>query len=269
MANDLTVYKPQSNDLINNMDDAFRLAEMVAKSRMFKDAEDAGKAMMKILAGREMGFTPMQSLRGIHVFDGKVEMGAGLLAAKIKASTKYDYQVIRSDDKGTELQWFEGGNPVGASSFTMDDAKRAGLAGKSNWMKFPGDMCFARALTQGQRRYCPDVALGSVYAEGEISESAPASSPAPAVQKVENYIDAEISTEEPEPVEDHNPLRDLVVNELFVIANRMGMSEEAWIEAEAGFAGLSVERLQAKLKAWTNRAVEIESTGRQAHGVTV
>ncbi len=251
MANDLTVYKPQSNDLINNMDDAFRLAEMVAKSRMFKDAEDAGKAMMKILAGREMGFTPMQSLRGIHVFDGKVEMGAGLLAAKIKASQKYDYQVVRSDDKGTELQWFEGGNPVGTSSFTMDDAKRAGLAGKSNWMKFPGDMCFARALTQGQRRYCPDVALGSVYAEGEISESAPAFSPAPAVQKVENYIDAEIPIEELEPVEDPE-IRERIIKELVGMAMEAEMSDERWAAEEAKFVGLSNKELQNKAIAWRN-----------------
>jgi hypothetical protein len=112
-------------------------------------------------------------------------------------------------------------------------------------------MCFARALTQGQRRYCPDVALGSVYAEGEISESATASSPAPAVQKVENYIDAEISTEEPEPVEDPEQ-RERIIKEMVGMALEAGMSDEKWAAEEAKFVGLSNKELQDKADAWAN-----------------
>jgi hypothetical protein len=56
------------------------------------------------------------------------------------------------------------------SSFTIEEAKRAKLTDKDNWKNFASDMLFARALTRGQRRYAPDVAIGSVYAEGEIAD---------------------------------------------------------------------------------------------------
>ena len=62
----------------------------------------------------------------------------------------------------------------------MEDAKRimvykqgggkSPLADKFNYRNYPDDMCFARALSKGARRFCPDALGGQIYAEGEVLE---------------------------------------------------------------------------------------------------
>ena len=160
--------EPQSLAPTETLDDLFRIGEVIEASQMFKDTKTKAQAIVKMLAGRDMGIPPLASLRGIHVFEGKVEIGAGLLAAQIKRSGRYDYRVVKSTNSECVIDWLEDGIGVGQTSYTTDDARLAGLIGKQNWQKNPSDMLFARCLTRGQRRFCPDVALGSVYAEGEI-----------------------------------------------------------------------------------------------------
>jgi len=167
---------PEDNGLmVKDLDEALRIGEIVAKSRMFPEVTDQAKAVVAILAGRELGIPPMASLRNIHVIKGKVEIGASLLAAMIRQSGKYDYKVVKSEDDECILLWSEniGGawTIAGQSKFTMLDAKRAKLVKPdSNWEKFPRAMLFARALTEGQKKYCPDIGIGAVYAPGEVSE---------------------------------------------------------------------------------------------------
>jgi hypothetical protein len=177
MSNQSLIRKPLENsEMVTSLDDAIRIGDIVAKSKMFPEVTDQAKAVVAILAGRELGIAPMASLRGIHVIKGKVEVGAGLLAAMIKASGKYNYKVAtlpENEEKECLLLWSEniGGTwtLVGHSKFTIEDARRAKLIKPdSNWEKFPRAMLFARALTEGQRKHCPDIAIGAVYAEGEI-----------------------------------------------------------------------------------------------------
>ena len=51
----------------------------------------------------------------------------------------------------------------------MDDAKAAGLTSKDNWKKYPRNMLFARAISNGQKWYAPDVYNGvTVYTPDEM-----------------------------------------------------------------------------------------------------
>ena len=136
------------------------LGSVLVKSGYFKDASDASQAVVKVLAGREMGFGPIASMQGIHIIQGKPTTGANLLGASIKRSGRYDYRVPELTDTVAEIAFFENGKEVGRSRFSMDDAKAAGLTGKDNWRKFPRNMLFARALSNGARWYCPDVFSG-------------------------------------------------------------------------------------------------------------
>ena len=178
MSNQALIRKPfEDNDMMaRDLNEAMKIGEIVAKSRMFPEVTDQAKAVVAILAGRELGIPPMASLRNIHVVKGKVEIGASLLAAMIRQSGKYNYKVVKSEDDECVLLWSEniGGawTVHGQSKFTMADAKRAKLIKPdSNWEKFPRAMLFARAMTEGQKKYCPDIGIGAVYAPGEISES--------------------------------------------------------------------------------------------------
>ncbi len=161
------------NTAITSLEDTLKLSEIAVASGMFPAIQDQAKAAMIILAGREIGVPPMAALRGMFVVKGKAEFHAGLLAALIKQSGKYDYNVVEHDDTKCVLCWYENKKGVGRSQFTIEDAKRAGLIKPdSNWQKFPKAMLFARALTSGQRVYCLDIGLGAVYSPGEISENA-------------------------------------------------------------------------------------------------
>ena len=136
-----------------------------AKSGYFKDASDATKAIVKIMAGQELGIPPVASMQGIHIIQGAPSMGAGLMAAQVKRSGKYNYRIRElTDDKAT-IEFFEGKESVGTSIFTAADAKKAGT---QNMSKYARNMLFARAMSNGVRWYCPDIFAGPVYTPEEL-----------------------------------------------------------------------------------------------------
>lgn len=154
---------------IQSMDDLARLAEMFAKSGYFTDAKSAAQIGVKVLAGREMGFGPFASVNGVHVIQGKPAVGANLMAASVKAHPKYDFRVKTMQDDVVELEFFQGTESLGVSRFDKEDAAKAGT---KNLGKFPRNMLFARAMSNGVRWYCPDVFMGSsVYTPEELGAS--------------------------------------------------------------------------------------------------
>lgn len=144
------------------------IAEAMANSGMFPDLQtDANKAIVKILAGQEIGVTPFQAMTGINIIQNKAAVGSGIIAAKVKGNLKYDYRVTSTSDSCTvtirELS-LDGKHyeEIGSFTYTMKDAERQGLAGKDNWKKFTANMLFARALTTAQRMFAPDALNGAV-----------------------------------------------------------------------------------------------------------
>jgi hypothetical protein len=147
------------------MDDMARMSKAFAESGMFPDIATAAKALVKIQAGKEMGIAPFAAMTGIHMIVGRPVVGAGIIASKIKSSHKYDYAVVQHDDTMCSLDFFEGKKKLGNSAFTIADARKAGT---KNIDKFPKNMLFARAISNGVKWFCPDVFDMSVYTEGEI-----------------------------------------------------------------------------------------------------
>jgi hypothetical protein len=148
--------------------DIFQTGELLARSGYFQDAKDAAQTFVKVLAGRELGIGDIAAMTGIYIVKGKVSLSANLMAALVKRSGRYNYRVKRLDDKGCEIEFFESGQPIGVSAFTEEDAKKAGLAGGDNWKKFPRNMYFARAISNGVKFYCPDVSMTPIYTPDEL-----------------------------------------------------------------------------------------------------
>lgn len=143
-----------------------QLGKVFAHSGFFADARQEAQAVVKILAGAEMGFSPIASMMGVYVINGRVSVGANLMAAAVKKSGKYDYKVLKNDDTVCEIEYFQGGQSIGKSAFTIQDARKAGT---KNLDKFPRNMLFARAMSNGVRWYCPDVLGGTpVYTPEEM-----------------------------------------------------------------------------------------------------
>ncbi|WP_154402341.1 hypothetical protein [Mucilaginibacter endophyticus] len=145
--------------------DIMTMAKTFAESGMFTDAKQMGQAFVKIQAGQEIGIPPFAAMSGIHIIQGKPTIGAGLIASTVKGSGKYDYKVIQLDDKACSLDFYQGKDKIGNSTFTIADAKAAQT---KNLDKFPKNMLFARAISNGVKWYCPDVFSGPVYTPEEM-----------------------------------------------------------------------------------------------------
>lgn len=161
MTNALTVY--------DQFDELQRAAIALQESGYFSDVKSKAQAIVKVMAGAELGLPPFASMTGIHIIQGKPVLGANVLATLVKNDPRYDYRIYQSTDNECALNWYEGGKEVGMSSFTIEEAKDAGLTGKDNWKKYPSDMLFARAISRGARRFAPGIFGGSpVYTPDEM-----------------------------------------------------------------------------------------------------
>jgi hypothetical protein len=141
------------------------LGKVLAGSGFFADTRDAGQAIVKVLAGRELGLPAIASMTGIYIVKGRVAVSANLMAAAVKRTSKYNYRILEHTDKVCELAFWEDGKEVGRSRFTAEDAKRAGT---QNMDRFPRNMLFARAMSNGVKWFCADVFGGPVYTPEEM-----------------------------------------------------------------------------------------------------
>lgn len=144
------------------------IANTFAESGMFADTKQAAQAFVKIQAGQEIGISPFQSMSGIHIIQGKVTIGAGIMASRVKGSGKYDYKIIVQDESQCSIDFYQGKTKIGNSTFTIEDAKKAGT---QNLHKFARNMLFARAVSNGVKWYAPDVFSGPVYVPEEMDFS--------------------------------------------------------------------------------------------------
>lgn len=143
-----------------------RLGELLAKSGFFEDCKQAAQAVVKILAGSELGIPAFASMCGIHIIKGKPAIGANLIAAAIKRSGRYDYRVVELSDHLCRIAFFEQGQQIGVSEFSAADAAKAGT---QNMGKFPRNMLFPRCISNGVKWFCPDIFLGApVYTPEEL-----------------------------------------------------------------------------------------------------
>ena len=161
MTEALVPYRTQS------LEDTMTLGKVLAASGYFADSKEAAQAVVKVLAGSELGFGPIASMTGVNIIKGKVSLSANLIAAAIKRSGRYNYRVRKMTDTECTITFFENGEEIGVSTFTAADAKTAGLNG-DNWRKFPRNMLFARAISNGAKWYCPDLSGGPLYTPDEL-----------------------------------------------------------------------------------------------------
>ena len=187
-----------------------RLAQVMARSGYFNDAREVAQAAVKVLAGQELGVPPVAAMMGINIIKGKVALGGNLIASRIKAAG-YDYRHKQFDAKGCVLTFYgrlrQDGTreTLGESSFTEEDAKAAQLIGKEGDMyrKYPRNMYFNRAISNGARWYTPDVFSGipvftpeelgaQVDAEGEVIEVEPEKPPAPPPTPARDVVPDEV-----------------------------------------------------------------------------
>lgn len=167
-------------------------ASTFVRGGMFPDLKSEEQAATLLIIGRGFNISDYDSVTGLYLRQGKVNMHANVMATAIKASGKYDYEVVENSDQQCEIQFFRvdatGRHPLGVHTFSMAQAQRAGLNKNFTWKQYPEAMLFARCISSGYRAHCPD-ALGAapVYVEqhGEMEvEGSTNHTPPPAQRAV-------------------------------------------------------------------------------------
>ena len=124
-----------------------------------------------ILAGREMGIGPMTALQHLYVVDGRPAMSAQLMRALVFAHGHTIRVAEANSERCTLIGRRAGEAGDGAHvTWTMEDARRAQVAGKQNWARYPRQMLMARATGELCRAIFPDVIGGMAYTVEEADD---------------------------------------------------------------------------------------------------
>lgn len=179
------------SDALVPVDDLVNLAEKLAPSTLLPEKlrGKVADVLAIVIAGRELGLAPMASLRCLNVIDGKPVLNADGMAAVVRGSGKCSFlNVLESDDKIATFETQRQGGAPQKLSFTIEEAKLAGLLKKDNWIRYPAAMLRARAKAGLLRLVYEDVLVG-VYSDDEASEFARAPAVTEAVIEPEVVID--------------------------------------------------------------------------------
>ena len=120
-----------------------------------------------ILFGEELGIGPMQALSSIHVIEGKPGMSPELMRALVaRAGHRID---VKEASATKVVLWGKrcDNDSEATVTWTMDDAKLAGLAGRGAWKTYPRAMLLARATSELCRMVFADVVAGLSYTPEE------------------------------------------------------------------------------------------------------
>lgn len=153
--------------VISQVEPLARMADLYAKGGLVPTALIGNSAAVFTIltAGVELGIGPATALRAIHIIEGRATLSAGIMVGlAMMAGVAFEYQ--QQDATACRIKWTRG-ESSGVVTFTMADAKLAGLADRPNWKKYPAAMLTARCQSMAARQSAPD-RLAGLYAPEEL-----------------------------------------------------------------------------------------------------
>jgi hypothetical protein len=219
MMNNEIINSEEKKDMIQEIQDRNKMCEALLQSPHYKKIGPEGIYAI-VEKAKSVGVSPLDALNGgMYYVQGKVEMTSFLMNQLIRScghniskDTKNSNDTIcilhgkRADNGDT---WIE--------SFSIDDAKRAGIY-RNQWIKYPRDMLFARALSRLARQLFPDVIKGC-YVQGEIAESMLSQNHQVLEEKESNAIISDDQYEE---------LEELIGDNLLLRQNILSFMKRRW-----------------------------------------
>jgi hypothetical protein len=173
-----------------------RMAVAVSKSGLF-GVNTPDQALALMLVAQAEGRHPASAAKEYHIIKGRPALKADAMLARFQQAGGSVSWEERSDAKvSAKFSHPQGGELV--VTWTLEDAKRAGLASGDNWRKYPRQMLSARVVSEGVRAVFPSVVSG-LYTPEEVQDfdtKAPIKVEKPII-KVEEPIAAEIVEEDP------------------------------------------------------------------------
>ncbi|PUA95475.1 hypothetical protein C8C99_0275 [Acidovorax sp. 107] len=125
-----------------------------------------GNCLVAIQWGMEIGLKPLQAMQNIAVINGRPSLWGDAVIALVRSSPLCESIIEEDDGRTATCRVKRRGEPEQSRSFSMDDAKAAGLLGKQGpWTQYPKRMRQMRARAFAVRDVFPDVLKGLPVAE--------------------------------------------------------------------------------------------------------
>jgi hypothetical protein len=166
---------PRNLELLNRRTDSWVavLADVAALAKEIADTDFVPRGLRRnppaitatMMYGRELGLGPMQSLRQIHMIEGKPALAA---EAKRALALAAGHAIEYGETTGTTctVRGRRSDTTVWHTvTWTMDMAQRAGIASKQVWKAYPRAMLKARATGELCGDLFPDVVGGFATVE--------------------------------------------------------------------------------------------------------
>ena len=175
-----------NTDLIAQADVLGPTALVAAASSLAPDAlrGKPNDALIVLMAGRELGLQPMQSMRMLRVIKGNVTMAADATVALVRRSGDcVEWRLVESTaQRATYTTRRKGDTEPTTLTWTIEQAHRAGLTGGTGWRSYPEAMLRARCAAALARIVYPDLVAG-IYDPDELAQPLEQVKPAPIVEQ--------------------------------------------------------------------------------------
>lgn len=143
--------------------------KLIGSKALPNTIQNGAQLSMVLMAGYEAGMTPMEAINSFYIVNGKVTIWGQAVIRMLRRS-------------GWSLEWPEStptkatvtitkGNEQATESYTIEEAKMAGLLHKNPWKNHPTEMLRHKAIARAVRFTCPEV-LNGHYVTEEIDGDA-------------------------------------------------------------------------------------------------
>lgn len=250
-------------------DGAQQFCEVLAKSELVpKDYHDkAANIFVAIQCGAEIGLSPMQAIQSIAVINGRPSLWGDAPLGLVQGSGKLEYIKEWTEGETAFCETKRKGYPAPhVTSFSQEDAKRMGLAGKAGpWSQIPSRMRQLRARAFNLRNQFSDVLKGVSVAE-EVVDITPIEQAQPEPPKPETQDEKGASVREKMQAKLQKPTEQTMTeaNAASMIrgATNEAECEDVWGSLFKSFVGKQDKDVKVRLsKVYTDRMAELGKTG--------
>jgi len=172
MSNELMIQEAQTMDcVVKDIDAMQEVCRKLMQTKHYAAMGEAGLFAI-VQKARALGINPLEALNGgLYFVQGRVGMSSEMMASLIRGRGHSIIKDDRSDHTVCILRGKRADNgDTWTVSFSIDDAKRAGLA-RGMYDKYPAIMLYNRAMSIMARQLFPDVIKGSGYTREELIEA--------------------------------------------------------------------------------------------------
>lgn len=154
---------------------AHQLASALCKTafapKHFRD--NPGDSTAAIMAGDELGLSPLASLRSIYVIHGTPSMYAKTMVALVQSRGHEVWTESTSDAAVVVCGRRRGSDKVERAEWKIERARKAGYTSNQKYASNPQEMLYAKAASEVCKKIASDVLLGIPAAEDvELEEQA-------------------------------------------------------------------------------------------------